>query len=161
MITIYTIINDDIVNRRFYKNNTVQTRDHYISTLKRHFAGKYKIINIINEYKNDFINRNVLPYDDEFTFVIEEQYFDGLMLSETFFSYNFDINSSINLTILFPHDDYESRKIFINEVVFYLKNYGYYDVYNKYINKINEFMQDDNEIIFVEKHKLSMRKEDD
>lgn len=161
MITMYSIVNDEIVNRRFYKNNTMQTRDHYISTLRRHFTGKYEMLDIINEYRSDFVHRNVLPYDDNFTFVIEDQYMDGQMFSDTFFSYNFDINSTVNLTILFSHDDYSSRKIFINEVVFYLKNYGYYDVLNRFNKQIQEFQNDDCEIMYVEKHKLSMRKEDD
>ena len=89
---MYSIVNDEIVNRRFYKNNTMQTRDHYISTLRRHFTGKYEMLDIINEYRSDFVHRNVLPYDDNFTFVIEDQYMDGHMFSDTFFSYNFDIN---------------------------------------------------------------------
>lgn len=161
MIIMYTIFNDEIVNRKFYKNNTSQTRDHYISTLRRHYAGKYNMLDIINEYRSDFVHRNILPYDDSFTFVIEEQFIDGHMFTDTFFSYTFDINSSINLTILFPHDDYTSRKIFMNEVQFYLKNYGYIDILNKYSKQIKEFQYDDCEILYVEKHKLSMRNEDD
>lgn len=160
MITMYTIVNDEIVNRKFYRNNTAQTREHYISTLRRHYTGNYKMLELITEYRADFVNRNVLPYDDYFTFQVEEQYMDGHMFSDKFFSYNFDINSAVNLTILFSDDNYENRNIFINEIIFYLKNYGKYELLSKLTSYLEEFIYDDNQYIFVEEHKLSMRKED-
>lgn len=161
MITIYTIFNDEIVNRRFYKNNTEQTRNHYIQTLRRHFTKQYKILDIITSYRESFVLRNRIPFDDNFTFVIEKQFVEGHLFSDKFFSYSFDINSTVNLTMVFPSDDYSYRKTFINEVVFYLKNYGYYEIYNQYINDIQDFINEDSEVMFVEEHSFSMRNEDD
>ena len=89
--------------------------------------------------------------------MIEKQFVEGYLYTDKFFSYNFDINSSVNLTIVFQSDDYANRKIFINEVVFYLKNYGYFDIYNQYINEIQNFINDDSEVIFVEEHNFSIR----
>lgn len=161
MITMYAIYDDKIVNKKFYKNNTQQTRDHYISTLRRFYQGKYDILDTITFYRNDFVFKNKMPYDDFFTIVIEEQFLDGHLYNDTFFSYNFDVNSGVNLTILFTDDSYTNRKIFVEEIMFYLRNFQYYDIMQKYQKMINDFLYSDNEIVFVEEHKLAMRKEDD
>ena len=102
-----------------------------------------------------------MPYDDFFTIVIDEQFLDGHLYNDTFFSYNFDVNSGVNLTILFTDDSYTNRKIFVEEIMFYLRNFQYYDIMQKYQKMINDFLYSDNEIVFVEEHKLAMRKEDD
>lgn len=164
MITIYAVVNDQIVNRKFYKNSTEQTRDHFIFSLRRYYRNlknNADKLELINEYRRDFVFHNRIPFDDDFYFVVENQFLEGFLYSDDFYSFEFTINSAINLTILYPDDNRANRIDFINEVKFYLKNYEYFNEYDWHITDIENFINEDCEIIYTEKHKLSMRKEDD
>lgn len=161
MISIQTYINGNPVNKKYYKNNTEQTRQHYIDTLKRQYTGNQKVLDTINFYKDKFIVKKTNPFDDNFYFDMEKYHFDGIRLKDTFFAYEFHINSTQNLTILFSKDNVENRTIFANEVAFYLKNYDYIDLYERLLPYLKEFRMEDNQYLYVTQEKLAMRKEDD
>lgn len=161
MITMYTVLNNKILHKKYYKFNTKQTRSHYILTLRQANLGDYTILDRIKQYNRDFEEYSTIPYDEEFYFVVEECPIYGGSLDKHFFIYSFEINANINISLVFTKDEFDMRCDFLDEVKGYLMDNEYYELYNELQPYFNEFRNNiDNEYLSVEKNTFSMKKED-
>ena len=160
MITMYTVWNNKILHKKYYKFNTKQTRSHYILTLRQANVGKQRILDIIKQYNTDFENHSSIPYDEDFYFVVEECPIYGGALDMHFYVYSFTINAEISTSVVFTKDNYEHRCDFVDEVKGYLRENEYYDLYNNLMPFLESFKEKDNQYLTVEKNTFSMKKED-
>lgn len=162
MISIHTVYNGRELHKKYYKNNTFQTRDHYILSLRQANVGNYRILDIIKMYKKDFVERCVIPYDENFYFEINEVPVYGQALADEFYVYKFYLNENINMELVYTKDKYEIRCDFIDEVSGYLKDMELYDIDKKLVKFYRDFIYEkDSAYLSVEQHKFSMRKEND
>lgn len=162
MISIHTVINGHDAHKKYYKNNTYQTRDHYILSLRQANVGNYRILDVIKDYKKDFVERSIIPYNENFYFEINEIPVYGQALQDEFYIYKFYINETVNMELIFSKDKYEIRCDFIDEVVGYLKDIGLHDLNQKLNGFYKDFIYNkDSNYLSVENHKFSMRKEND
>lgn len=160
LISFTTLIHGRLQDIKFYQFNNQVTRDHYIQTIRRLNRGKTQLLNYITEYRKDFVERNISPYDDNFTFIYDEYFIEGTIYNNDFFLMEFFYNNDINLTLPYPKDDYSSRKDFISEVQYYLNSCGYIEMWNQMYYKSKSFLYgDDNKYLNCSSVHFAMKDE--
>ena len=163
MITMYMVIDNQIMHKRFYKNNTYITRVHYMEYARHQYPSDLKMLDRFTDSRDSFVNRNQVAVDDDFYFMIENTPIYGIgLIDKEFYSYNFNLNADINLTLLFVKDSQVNRDDFLVEVKGYLYDSENYAIYEQLLPYIHDFLDNKNtKYLYVEKCTFSMRKEDD
>lgn len=158
MYQLSILYKNEKIYTKYYNQINIETRRSYITYLNR-VVKEIRLLQQVKFYAKDYIEKNINPWDDDFTFNQEKVYIYGMNLGNYIYEYKFKLNN-LELILVYTSDDINARKEFINEINDYLKVNQRYNEYEFIQPYLKEFRVIDNDYITVEKIKITNLKND-
>lgn len=148
---------------KYYRQSSVQTRQHFIKSVKFDIIGKHDLLEIVNENKEIFIGSGVPPYSDVFTYEIENIYVYGdIIQSDYFYEYKFESDDGKDdVVIIYNADTKRLRTDFTKEIIHEFRINDKIHIILPYEQELENFKTADTDSFYVNKRRFSMRNEDD
>ena len=163
MVRITALWNNKDFMTKFYRQSSVQTRTHFIKSVKFDIIGKHDLLEVVNENKDLFIETGIAPYSDLFTYETTDIHIYGDIVREDyFFEYKFESDDGQNdYKVIYNTDSKRYREDFVKEVIYEFTRMDKLHLLLPYERELESFKKIDTETFYVTKTRFSMRREDD